>query len=321
MCEGNIHTARPRTCCGWCALTCGYIPCVIAMALIAANILPYHFCFLPMLHSACQTGRASFAYYYYCIVVMVLAEVMVYSNLLLAIFTCPGFVPHDPWAEAPVFQGRAVSDNPYEVFELDRLGRLRYCSFCKQFKPDQAHHCNICRCCVYRMDHHCPWINNCVGRGNSKFFLLFVGYIPVGAFHIVFTSLFSCVFHFPNFSGTALLQGDALKNIVVILSILFSSIMGFCFLAFALHFLCMAYRGQTSVSRMIASKKQPEELEQLRKRQAEDHIFYMFDLFGVDQRWYRMILPFKPDHDLRRAPHGYVRRFGGSAGDYFINLV
>lgn len=39
------------------------------------------------------------------------------------------------------------------------------CITCRTVKGPRVKHCRHCDRCVFRMDHHCPWINNCVGAG------------------------------------------------------------------------------------------------------------------------------------------------------------
>lgn len=46
------------------------------------------------------------------------------------------------------------------------------CRTCDLLKPPRSKHCSVCKRCVARLDHHCIFINNCVGAGNQRWFLL-----------------------------------------------------------------------------------------------------------------------------------------------------
>ncbi|KAJ1974337.1 palmitoyltransferase swf1 [Dimargaris cristalligena] len=48
------------------------------------------------------------------------------------------------------------------------------CRTCKFIKPARSKHCSLCRTCIAGMDHHCVWINNCVGHNNIHLFVSFL---------------------------------------------------------------------------------------------------------------------------------------------------
>ncbi|KAK5956872.1 palmitoyltransferase swf1 [Knufia fluminis] len=45
------------------------------------------------------------------------------------------------------------------------------CRTCQTPKPARSKHCPICKTCIERQDHHCIWINNCVGLHNYHHFI------------------------------------------------------------------------------------------------------------------------------------------------------
>ncbi|CAD8050487.1 unnamed protein product [Paramecium primaurelia] len=69
--------------------------------------------------------------------------------------------------------GRPKKADEYSQSPFSKKG---FCQQCKCPKPERCHHCSICDRCVLQMDHHCPWINTCVGYQNRKQFILLLFY-------------------------------------------------------------------------------------------------------------------------------------------------
>jgi len=73
--------------------------------------------------------------------------------------------------------GQPPKDTTYEAVSI--------CKKCLIPKPARTHHCSICNRCILKFDHHCPWLNTCIGFYNQRYFLLYMVYTTVGVFFIM----------------------------------------------------------------------------------------------------------------------------------------
>lgn len=57
---------------------------------------------------------------------------------------------------------------------LTKINLSEICPKCEIIKPIRSRHCFICNRCIAVYDHHCKWINNCVGSSNHFQFIIFI---------------------------------------------------------------------------------------------------------------------------------------------------
>lgn len=101
-----------------------------------------------------------------------LLYVLTIGFMILTATTDPGIVPSnrsmdEAEADACANMQKSVTINGVTV-------PLKWCRTCRIFRPPRAAHCSECNVCVEKFDHHCPWMGQCIGRRNYRFFLGFV---------------------------------------------------------------------------------------------------------------------------------------------------
>ena len=113
---------------------------------------------------------------------------------LICAFTDPGVIPINSLTANELKNANCCSNN--RVFYINGLRhRVRFCYTCQIIRPLGVSHCKTCNICVEKFDHHCPWVGNCIGKNNYKYFFIFL--ILLNTFFIItlISSLCFIIFH------------------------------------------------------------------------------------------------------------------------------
>lgn len=151
---------------------CGIVCAIISLGVTCiTNYATVHLIIVPWFQWS-LLGIAIFAFYEFLFVAICWSHIECMT-------TNPGVTALDQLSTEEVDQYRRV----YAVLPREeRAKRDKVCRHCKNFKfqAQNVHHCSICNRCILSMDHHCPWVNNCVGTYNQKYFILFIFYVFLG---------------------------------------------------------------------------------------------------------------------------------------------
>ncbi|XP_027205529.2 zinc finger DHHC-type containing 8 [Dermatophagoides pteronyssinus] len=144
----------------------------------------------------------------------------VISNLFATTFVDPGIIKRADSDEdkddfrAPIYK---------EVQIKGHTVRMKWCSTCQFYRPPRCSHCSVCDNCIEKFDHHCPWVNNCIGRRNYRHFFFFLIFLTIHMITIFSWCLIFVINNRNNVNDTAVVVSITL---IVIITIFFIPIVG-----------------------------------------------------------------------------------------------
>jgi palmitoyltransferase len=132
---------------------------------------------------------------------------IVLSSLLILPFLIAFLILsyRDPAEDEVIYK----SHGPRTDFNRQEHGHVitdLYCHVCAVHVTEKAKHCSSCNKCIYSFDHHCIWLNTCIGGKNYRLFLLMLSLVVCGTFLIFINSLLQFIGSFQDSSSSLSLK-------------------------------------------------------------------------------------------------------------------
>ncbi|KAM0681258.1 Palmitoyltransferase zdhhc20 [Glugoides intestinalis] len=129
--------------------------------------------------------------------------------------------------------------NPFiaETLQKETIQRAHICKICKTNKPPRCHHCSRCNKCYLKMDHHCLFLDVCIGFHNYKFFIQF---LVTNTIYIIIYVVVLCI----DIGTTKSMSAVVITNFIV--SLCLSGIVFICVLTTLIfHIKLLSYNETT----------------------------------------------------------------------------
>ncbi|CAO4361739.1 unnamed protein product [Caenorhabditis nigoni] len=154
------------------------------------------------------------------------------------------------------------------IFLPQKSSTGRNCTFCSRSKPSLTSHCRTCDTCIYRRDHHCPWLGQCVGIHNQANFFLFLFNVFLSTVLVLYVEFEFWVENWKTFMegyNSKMLNPDSMKYSIFTISITIS--LHLIMISFVVTYVFLVSGGFSIIDSLLKKEgAKPMSLSIIRKR-------------------------------------------------------
>lgn len=174
----------------------------------------------------------------------------------------------------PERQAKCPARYVRHVMHAERGEVRKVCLTCRLIKPMRAHHCAACMHCIDRFDHHCIWVDTCIGIGNQRSFFFFLSFLSLSILYSYGYLGFFIYSHLDDPDSTWL---DLLKDPLILIGII-NMALNFVWLVFVGFLLLRTYRSMFTNITFYETMKKPDHIQRRFNRDVDHCCWTISDL-------------------------------------------